>query len=64
MKEYRVLYGSNVSAGTYVCADCGHKFRSLSKISLPTCPHYDHKSHIKKFWIINTTMGKVKKLGV
>ncbi len=31
-------YGSDVSAGTYTCADCGYEYSNQSKTSLPPCP--------------------------
>ena len=32
-----VHYGSDVSAGTYECADCGRQYSNQSKTSLPPC---------------------------
>lgn len=51
-----VPYGSDVSAGTYKCADCGYIYSNQSKTSLPPCPKFD-SSHIKRCWIILSGQG-------
>jgi len=56
-KEECVPYGSDVSAGTYLCADCGYKYSNQSKTSLPPCPNYDDKNHTKKCWKIVSGQG-------
>ena len=57
MKKTGVPYGSDVSAGTYICDDCGYKYSNQSKTSLPPCPHYSPKTHTKKSWSILTGQG-------
>ena len=52
-----VPYGSDVSAGTYKCVDCGHKYSNQSKASLPPCPNYEQATHPKKCWKILTGQG-------
>ncbi len=52
-----VPYGSDVSAGTYKCADCGHIYSNQSKKSLPPCPKFSSASHPKKCWIILSGQG-------
>ncbi len=52
-----VPYGSDVSAGTYQCADCGRQYSNQSKTSLPPCPEYSPTNHIKKRWIILSGQG-------
>lgn len=60
MKKTNVPYGSDVSAGTYICDDCGHKYSNQSKTSLPPCPNYDKKTHPKKSWTVITGQGDGK----
>lgn len=50
-------YGSDVSAGTYICADCGYKYSNQSKKSLPPCPHHDKLTHTKNGWLIQSGQG-------
>lgn len=58
-------YGSDVSAGTYTCADCGYEYSNQSKTSLPPCPKSLEKdkdgklkySHVKNCWIIESGQG-------
>lgn len=50
-------YGSDVSAGTYKCADCGYTFSNQSKKSLPPCPDHNKKPHIKNGWYIVSGQG-------
>ncbi|HGM9829143.1 TPA: hypothetical protein ACKREC_003542 [Proteus mirabilis] len=38
MKKF-TPYGSDASAGTYECADCGYMYSNQSKTSLPPCPN-------------------------
>ena len=56
-----VPYGSDVSAGTYSCADCGRIYSNQSKTSMPPCPNYDAKTHTKKGWVILTGQGDAGK---
>ncbi len=52
-----VPYGSDVSAGTYKCADCGYIYSNQSKTSLPPCPNFNKKPHPKKCWYILSGQG-------
>ncbi|MDR2307529.1 MAG: hypothetical protein LBE53_10085 [Paucimonas sp.] len=57
MKKDEVPYGSDVSAGSYACADCGYKYSNQSKKSLPPCPAFDANSHPKRAWKILSGRG-------
>lgn len=50
MKKDCVPYGSDVSAGTFECRDCGRIISTSSVSSLPPCPDYNTKLHTKKCW--------------
>lgn len=52
-----VPYGSDVSAGTYECADCGHKYSNQSKTSLPPCPQWTKATHSINGWNILSGQG-------
>lgn len=52
-----IPYGSDVSAGTYQCADCGYTYSNQSKTSLPPCPQLSQGPHPKKCWNILTGQG-------
>ena len=52
-----VPYGSDVSAGTYECADCGYQLSNQSKSSLPVCPNYDKSEHSQKCWQVMSGQG-------
>jgi DNA-directed RNA polymerase subunit RPC12/RpoP len=52
MVQKFALYGSDVSAGTYKCADCGYMYSNQSKKSLPPCPEHKIKSHSKNGGIL------------
>ncbi|KMQ74056.1 hypothetical protein [Marinobacter subterrani] len=56
-KKDCVPYGSDVSAGTYRCADCGHEYSNQSKTSLPPCPKLEKVPHPRKCWKIVTGKG-------
>lgn len=60
VKKTCVPYGSDVSAGTYLCADCGREYSNQSKTSLPPCPNYKESSHPLKGWEIKTGQGDAK----
>ena len=45
-----IPYGSDVSAGTYICADCGYEYSNQSQASLPPCPNFILSVHPKKYW--------------
>lgn len=57
MKKLEVPYGSDVSAGSYECADCGHPYSNQSKTSLPPCPSFSPATHPKRAWNILTGAG-------
>ena len=57
MKRRCVPYGSDVSAGKYKRADCGHEYSNQSKTSLPPCPNYKKSTHTKKCWDIISGAG-------
>jgi hypothetical protein len=57
VKKSCVPYGSDVSAGTYQCADCGHIYSNQSKKSLPPCPNLKETHHEKHAWNIITGQG-------
>lgn len=51
MKTTKLIpYGSDVSAGTFECADCGKRMSMQSKSSLPPCPNSDDGNHSAKAW--------------
>jgi transposase-like protein len=56
-KDKCVPYGSDIAAGTYKCADCGHKYTNQSKTSLPPCPQINASPHTKKCWHVMTGAG-------
>lgn len=56
-KKDCVPYGSDVSAGTYQCVDCGYEYSNQSKTSLPPCPNPNKMTHTKKCWKILTGQG-------
>lgn len=60
LKKSGVPYGSDVSAGTYRCDDCGYIYSNKSKTSLPPCPKRNQKPHTKNSWTIVTGMGDAK----
>ncbi|MCS6715937.1 hypothetical protein [Proteus terrae] len=45
MQKDLIPYGSDTSAGTYQCADCGYKFKKGSNTSLPVCPVSNRKDN-------------------
>ncbi|MCU7555558.1 zinc ribbon-containing protein [Alteromonas sp. ASW11-19] len=55
--EKTVPYGSDVSAGTYECADCGYRLSNQSKSSLPPCPNPENKPHTENAWRIVSGQG-------
>ncbi|OKP02019.1 hypothetical protein [Xenorhabdus eapokensis] len=61
MKKTKVPYGSDVSAGTYTCSDCGYKYSNQSKTSLPPCPNFKNKPHPLRGWNIETGQGDAVK---
>ncbi len=57
MKKTNVPYGSDVSAGTYKCDDCGYIYSNQSKKSLPPCPRHDYVPHSFNSWSILSGQG-------
>lgn len=57
MKKLFVPYGSDVSAGTYRCADCGYEYSNQSKKSLPPCPRHEDEPHFFNSWHIISGQG-------
>jgi len=57
MKKDYVPYGSDVSAGTFECVDCGHQYSGPSSVSMPPCHHFDDSTHALKGWKILTGQG-------
>lgn len=53
-------YGSDVSAGTYECADCGYQFSNGSTQSLPPCPRHDPSTHRQNAWKLLSGQGDAK----
>ena len=50
MDKNCIPYGSDVSAGTFECQDCGDVITMASRSSLPPCSNYSSLTHIKKCW--------------
>ncbi|MHB0775269.1 hypothetical protein [Halomonas sp. WWR20] len=59
LKDF-VPYGSDVSAGTYECVDCGYLYSNQSKKSLPPCPRLKKPPHPKRGWKILSGRGDAK----
>jgi transposase-like protein len=64
MQKKCVPYGSDVSSGTYKCADCGYEYSNQSKPSLPPCPKSNQNpnsvfyvEHTKNCWDILSGQG-------
>lgn len=53
-------YGSDVSAGTYKCVDCGYRYSNQSKKSLPPCPYLEKLPHTRHGWAILSGQGDAK----
>jgi len=52
-----IRYVSDVSAGTFKCADCGHTEGFQSATSLPPCPNFNEVEHVKRCWYALTGKG-------
>ncbi|EHB5529372.1 TPA: hypothetical protein RQL08_004385 [Vibrio vulnificus] len=61
VKRKNVPYGSDVSAGTYKCSDCGKIYSNQSKTSLPPCPNFSKTPHPLRAWDILTGQGDATK---
>lgn len=57
MKKDNIPYGSDVSAGTFICADCGFELPIQSTTSLPPCPNSKKMKHVKNSWICISGVG-------
>ncbi|MHC8336541.1 MULTISPECIES: hypothetical protein [unclassified Pseudomonas] len=57
MQKDNVPYGSDISAGRYACADCGHEYSGSSKKSMPPCPYFEEDTHTRKGWKVLTGQG-------
>jgi hypothetical protein len=57
MNKNCVPYGSDVSAGTFKCVDCGEEISMASKSSLPPCPEFIEFTHPKKCWKVLSGQG-------
>lgn len=62
MQKECVPYGSDVSAGTFKCVDCGKEITTPSVSSLPPCPNFDgglgsYLVHTKKCWKVLSGKG-------
>lgn len=60
MQKTGVPYGSDVSAGTYKCDDCGYIYSNQSKTSLPPCPKIRQIPHFRHSWTILSGVGDAK----
>ena len=49
-KKNCIPYGSDSSAGTYRCADCGYELSHQSNSSLPPCPNRNRGPHTQNCW--------------
>lgn len=52
-----VPYGSDVSAGSFECRDCGYVLKTPSVQSLPPCPEFDAATHALKCWKVLSGQG-------
>ena len=57
MQKNYVPYGSDVSAGTFECVDCGHQYSNQAKTSIPPCPRYKKSTHTRNGWKVLTGQG-------
>lgn len=48
--DKQIPYGSDVSAGSFECLDCGYRIDINSTESLPPCPKFDATAHSRKGW--------------
>lgn len=55
-----IPYGSDASAGTFECADCGHRISMSSQSSLPPCPQTGDDQHTQEAWQAVTGQGDAK----
>ena len=57
MQKDHVPYGSDISAGTYACVDCGFEYSGPSQTSMPPCPDFTQASHPLKGWKVLRGQG-------
>ena len=57
MQKDSVPYGSDISAGTYACVDCGREYSGPSQSSMPPCPDFTEASHPLKGWKVLSGQG-------
>lgn len=57
MQKNYVPYGSDVSAGTFECVDCGHRYSNQAKTSIPPCPQFQKSPHTLNGWKVLTGQG-------
>lgn len=48
--DRNIPIGSDASAGSYRCNDCGEEITTRSVTSLPPCPKSSAKAHSRKSW--------------
>lgn len=53
-------YGSDVSAGTYQCVDCGYVLKLPTRKSLPVCPKLEQTTHYKHAWTVCSDQADAK----
>jgi hypothetical protein len=57
MQKDHVPYGSDISAGTYACVDCGFEYSGPSQSSMPPCPEFKKTPHTRKGWKVLNGLG-------
>jgi hypothetical protein len=57
MKKDYVPYGSDVSAGTFECVDCGELYSNQAKTSIPPCPRSKKTIHTLNGWKVLSGQG-------
>lgn len=61
MQKKGIPYGSDTSAGTYRCDDCGHEITKPSNTSLQLCPKRKAGiSHVLNSWTALSGQGDAK----
>lgn len=57
VQKAAIPYGSDVSAGSFECVDCGYRLDMQSAQSLPPCPKHDDKPHPQQAWRSQSGQG-------
>lgn len=57
MQKDHVPYGSDISAGSYACIDCGREYSGPSQKSMPPCPDFNNSPHPLKGWKVLSGQG-------